>query len=111
LSSPAFSVFFYRWICCGWHGFRGSAGSIGVGEIAFRYAVAADVEAIHALVERVYRGPEARAGWTSEADLLSQPRTSLAEVAGLIADGDHRFVLGELLPMLLGFYANWAGRQ
>ncbi|MDB5528887.1 MAG: family N-acetyltransferase [Devosia sp.] len=66
-----------------------------MGEIAFRYAASADVGAIHALVERVYRGPEARAGWTSEADLLSQPRTSLAEVAGLIADDNHRFVLGE----------------
>lgn len=66
-----------------------------MGEIAFRYATSADVGAIHALVERVYRGPEARAGWTSEADLLSQPRTSAAEVAGLIADDDHRFVLGE----------------
>jgi N-acetylglutamate synthase-like GNAT family acetyltransferase len=64
-------------------------------EITFRYAVAADIEAIRTLVERVYRGPEARAGWTSEADLLSQPRTSQAEIASLIADDNHRFVLCE----------------
>ena len=51
-----------------------------------RPAAAADAEAVRALVERAYRGDSARRGWTHEADLIETDRTSLAEIAGAIAD-------------------------
>ena len=46
-----------------------------------RIAGAADLPAIHALIECAYRGDSARAGWTHESDLLSEDRTSLDELA------------------------------
>jgi GNAT superfamily N-acetyltransferase len=46
----------------------------------------ADLPALHALVERAYRGDSARAGWSHEADLLTGPRTSEEELAGFLAD-------------------------
>ena len=62
----------------------------------FRYATAEDVPKVTALIERAYRGPEAEKGWANEAHLLTGPRTTEAEIAGLIADHDSRFVLAEL---------------
>lgn len=49
-------------------------------------ATGADLPHLHALIERAYRGEGARAGWSSEADLLTGPRTSRAELAGFLAD-------------------------
>lgn len=46
----------------------------------------AELPAFHALIERAYRGDSARAGWTHEADLLAGPRTSIAELQGLVDD-------------------------
>lgn len=51
-----------------------------------RPATAADVPALHALIERAYRGDASRAGWTHEADYLSGPRTTAAAVAAIVAD-------------------------
>lgn len=71
----------------------------------FRYATPEDTARVRALIERVYRGPEARAGWTHEADLLQLPRTSDREVEALIASAKSRFVLveegGELIACAL----------
>ena len=53
----------------------------------------ADVPALHALVERAYRGETARAGWSHEADLLTGPRTSEEELAGFIADPSRRLLV------------------
>jgi ribosomal protein S18 acetylase RimI-like enzyme len=53
---------------------------------SLRHATAADVPALHALIERAYRGDAARAGWTHEADLLSGPRTDAATLAAIVAD-------------------------
>jgi GNAT superfamily N-acetyltransferase len=64
-------------------------------ELTFRYAKPPDAPAIRALIERCYRGDGARAGWTSEADLLAGPRTSETEVHDLIVTPGHYFVLGE----------------
>jgi len=62
-------------------------------DLAFRYAVQADVPVLVALLERAYRG-EAHAGsWASEVDLLKGPRTSAAEVSSLIGDDASRFLL------------------
>lgn len=52
------------------------------GELSFRHASLADVDAIVALVESAYRGEASRAGWTTEADLLDGRRTD----AGLVSD-------------------------
>lgn len=71
-------------------------------ETAFRYADRSDAASIHRLVELAYRGETARKSWTSEAALLSQPRTSTAEVEGLIADPDHRFVVAEAEGRIVG---------
>ena len=56
--------------------------------ILIRSAVPADLPALHALIERAYRGEPARAGWTHEADLLRGPRTDVATLAAIIASPD-----------------------
>ncbi len=53
--------------------------------LPIRPATAADVPALHALIERAYRGEASRAGWTHEADYLTGPRTTAAAVAEIIA--------------------------
>ena len=68
----------------------------------FRHAVAGDDAAIHALVERAYRGDTARQGWTHEADLLGGQRTDTAALGALIADPAHRLILLEQGGTLIG---------
>jgi GNAT superfamily N-acetyltransferase len=53
-------------------------------DITFRLAVAADAQAIVALVNSAYRGESSRAGWTTEADLLDGQRTDAEEISRLI---------------------------
>ena len=62
-------------------------------DIAVRAATSDDVAALHPLIERAYRGDTAKAGWTHEADLLFDDRTSAAELASLIADPDRVILL------------------
>lgn len=45
-----------------------------------------DLAAVHALIERAYRGDTARMGWSHEADLLSDPRTDLATLHDCLID-------------------------
>jgi ribosomal protein S18 acetylase RimI-like enzyme len=45
-----------------------------------------DLPRLHAVIERAYRGEEARAGWTHEADLLDGQRTDLATLQAILAD-------------------------
>lgn len=71
----------------------------------FRFAVLADVPAIRALVESAYRGDSARGGWTHEADMLSDDRTSDEEVAEVIESPDQRIVLAEQDGRLIGSVA------
>ena len=51
----------------------------------FRFAQPADVSAVHALIERAYRGPETAGQWDSESHLLQGPRTTAAYIAERIA--------------------------
>lgn len=44
-----------------------------------------DLEALHALIHRAYRGASAKAGWTHEADLLDGQRTDMAALTGMMA--------------------------
>lgn len=55
-------------------------------EITIRDAVAADIPALHALIECAYRGEASRAGWTTEADLLDGQRTDPEDLASILAD-------------------------
>jgi GNAT superfamily N-acetyltransferase len=67
-----------------------------------RVAGQADLSALHALIERAYRGDSARAGWTHESDLLSEARTSVEELAAIIADPDQRILIAEREGALIG---------
>jgi ribosomal protein S18 acetylase RimI-like enzyme len=64
-------------------------------DFQFRYARRADALTIVDVIERAYRTPEAAGKWTSEADLLTGPRTSRDEINDLIEREDSRFILCE----------------
>jgi ribosomal protein S18 acetylase RimI-like enzyme len=51
-----------------------------------RPAAIEDLPALHAVIERAYRGDSARLGWTHEADLLSDTRTDLASLEAIVRD-------------------------
>lgn len=70
--------------------------------IRFRLAKTGDVPALRALVEKAYRGDSARRGWTHEADLLDDQRTSDAELAGTIASDAARVLLAQIDGALVG---------
>jgi ribosomal protein S18 acetylase RimI-like enzyme len=57
---------------------------VNSGNISYRPAMSADVEAIVTLVNSAYRGPSSRAGWTTEADLLDGQRTDAEEISRLL---------------------------
>lgn len=71
-------------------------------EIVFRAATPDDVAALRPLIERAYRGDTAKAGWTHEADLLFDDRTSADELTGLIADPDRVVLLAHRDGVLIG---------
>ncbi|CAN5300213.1 GNAT family N-acetyltransferase [soil metagenome] len=68
----------------------------------FRPAVDADVEALHALVTRAYRGNEARLGWTHEADLLDGQRTDVEALSEVVADADKVILMAHHGGILIG---------
>jgi len=68
----------------------------------FRTATSADIASLRALVERAYRGDSARQGWTHEADLLDDERTSDAVLAQTIANPASRIILAETDGALIG---------
>jgi len=73
-----------------------------VTQIAVSVATPDDVAALHPLIERAYRGETAKAGWTHEADLLFDDRTSAAELSALIADPDRVILLAHRDGALIG---------
>jgi GNAT superfamily N-acetyltransferase len=54
--------------------------------IFFRLATPADAPLIAALVNSAYRGDSSRAGWTTEADLISGARTDEGDVLRMLAE-------------------------
>lgn len=72
---------------------------------AIRRAGAADVPALHRLVEGAYRGDSARGGWTHEADLLGGQRTDEAALAAMLADSAERMLLAEEAGAAVGCVA------
>jgi N-acetylglutamate synthase-like GNAT family acetyltransferase len=73
-----------------------------VADLAVRLATAADVPALHALIEGAYRGDSARAGWTHEADLLDGQRTDVVALADMLADPAQRLLVAESDGRLTG---------
>ena len=71
-------------------------------EIAFRAATPDDVATLHPLIERAYRGDTAKTGWTHEADLLFDDRTSADELTALVADPDRVILLAHRDGALVG---------
>ena len=67
-----------------------------------RPATPADLPALHALIERAYRGESAKVGWTHEADLLGGQRTDLAALADMLADPDQHLLVAEDAATLTG---------
>src|SRR4051812_8136102 len=70
--------------------------------LAIRLAGAADLPALHALVERAYRGPGARRGWTHEDDLLEGARIPADLLEASLADRSQRTLLAEADGALRG---------
>lgn len=70
--------------------------------IRFRRATPEDLPRLRALVEKAYRGDSARQGWTHEADLLDDERTSDAELAETLADPAKRVLLAILDGAFVG---------
>ena len=59
-----------------------------------RNAASTDLPTLQALIQRAYRGDDARAGWTHEADLLDGERIGVAELEAMIADPAERLLVG-----------------
>lgn len=64
-----------------------------LGGVEFSLATDADLPAVRALIESAYRGDESRAGWTTEADLVEGPRTTLDELRQILATQGNVFLL------------------
>lgn len=64
-------------------------------ELSIRRATAADIPALHPVVERAYRGDSARGGWTHEADLLEGQRTDRETLEAIVADDNERLLIAE----------------
>jgi len=74
---------------------------MSTGDLRFRAATPADIDAVVALTESAYRGDASRVGWTTEADLLDGQRTDIGEVAALIANPRAMLLLAERDGQLL----------
>ncbi|MFI9723561.1 GNAT family N-acetyltransferase [Streptomyces sp. NPDC052396] len=71
------------------------AGATRLAEPVFRFATAADVPDLVALIESAYRGDASRAGWTTEADLLDGQRTDPEGVLAVVSDESGRLLVVE----------------
>jgi hypothetical protein len=78
--------------------------------LKFRYATGEDVPQLVALVEGVYRGPEATKGWTTKTHLLTGPRTRVAGIDRFVADPESRLVPAESNAAMVGCRARAPSR-
>jgi GNAT superfamily N-acetyltransferase len=62
--------------------------------LTVRPAIVVDLPALQPLIQRAYRGDDARAGWTHEADLLDGERIGITELEAMIADPAERLLVG-----------------
>jgi len=63
-------------------------------DLSVRIARRDDLVTLQPLIQRAYRGDDARAGWTHEADLLDGERIGIAELEAMIADSAERLLVG-----------------
>lgn len=70
--------------------------------VDIRCAALADLEPLHDLVHRAYRGDAARAGWTHEADLLDGQRTDRDALTAMLAHPAKRVLVAESDRELIG---------
>jgi ribosomal protein S18 acetylase RimI-like enzyme len=70
--------------------------------LTHRFASLDDVPTLHALIESGYRGDSARRGWSHEADLLDDTRTTADTLAATIADPASRVTLLHDGDVLIG---------
>jgi ribosomal protein S18 acetylase RimI-like enzyme len=63
-----------------------------------------DAPGIAALIESGYRGEESKRGWTTEAHLVGGQRTSIEEVAQIIAAPDSDMFVAEMDGELVGCF-------
>lgn len=70
------------------------AGAVAGGR-AWRRAGVDDIAALHALIEGAYRGEAAKAGWTSEADLIGGQRTDPSMLRSILAGVDDEILVVE----------------
>lgn len=71
-------------------------------DLTIRAATLADLEALHGLIERAYRGDAARIGWTHEADLLGGQRTDREDLTAILTDPGRVMLLAEDGDALIG---------
>lgn len=70
--------------------------------LPIRVAARADIGDLHSLVERAYRGDEARRGWTHEADLLGGQRTDAEALRAIVDDPDQRILVATDAGAIVG---------
>jgi GNAT superfamily N-acetyltransferase len=63
-------------------------------DLSVRVARRDDLATLQPLIQRAYRGDDARAGWTHEADLLDGERIGVDELEAMIADPAERLLVG-----------------
>ncbi|MDP3118842.1 MAG: GNAT family N-acetyltransferase [Sulfuricurvum sp.] len=67
----------------------------------FRHATINDISVLISLLNRSYRGESSRAGWTSEADLLSGKRIDEAGMLQLFNDPDSRILIAQINDVII----------
>jgi GNAT superfamily N-acetyltransferase len=67
-----------------------------------RPANASDLSLLHPVIERAYRGESAKAGWTHEADLLSDTRTDMATLSAILEKEDELLLVAECDGSIIG---------
>ncbi|MEP3225211.1 MAG: GNAT family N-acetyltransferase [Parasphingorhabdus sp.] len=65
-------------------------------------AHAADVLALHKLVESAYRGESAKRGWTHEADLLGGQRTDREALQAIVGQTDSVILIAKIADQMIG---------
>ena len=63
--------------------------------LAIRAATPADLETLHPVIERAYRGSGERPGWTHEADLLDGQRTDMATLRAILETSGTQLLVAE----------------
>lgn len=64
-------------------------------QVLIRPAALSDLDQLHAMVHRAYRGDAARAGWTHEADLLDGQRTDMEELRAIVDSPAQELLVAE----------------